>query len=77
MLRNGLMLTTLEDKMTVAELILWLQTQPLNAEVYIHDADTSWALPLHVGTNKYNYPGDATGKAPNGVFVHGNYSEHL
>jgi hypothetical protein len=31
----------------VAELIAALQKQPQDAEVFIHDADTDWALPMH------------------------------
>lgn len=35
--------------MTVTELIAWLQTQPQDAEVVIHDMDTGWFLPIAPG----------------------------
>lgn len=44
--------------MTVAEMIELLKTYPQDANVYIHDEDTDWSLPvdpsgLRIGKDRY------------------------
>lgn len=61
--------------MTVAEMIAWLQTQPPDAEVAIHDADTGWFLRAHAGPNRDPYNSKSV---PIGcVAISGDYGDRL
>lgn len=57
--------------MTVAELIAELQKLPLTASVWIHDADTDWKMPIHVGHGPYNQRQDNDAD----YYIYGYYHE--
>lgn len=61
--------------MFVHELIEWLKTQPANATVYIHDADTQWYLRLRPGADEHQC-GTHLDLPKDGVAVHGDYGDH-
>lgn len=61
--------------MTVGELITELSKYPAEMEVLISDADTDWALPVHIGPNAH-WEVPQIGMRP-ACYLYGTYREAI